>query len=1054
VTDGTTGCANSGSGTVTVNPLPTITLGASPVLTYGSSTNASLPYTATSGSPDGYSITYDPTAQAAGFGNVPLTSLPGSPITLAVPTNAGVNSYNGTLTVSISSTGCTSTNYAFTVTVGPAPLTITANPKTITYGTSVPSTTVSYSGFVNGQTNTALSTQPSIASAQSGVVAAGTYASNYTASGALDSNYTISYVPGTLTVTPASLTITANPQTILYGACVPSTTLSYSGFVNGDTTNSLSSQPTVASAQSGLVAPGTYGSNYTASGAADTNYNISYVAGSLTVNLPTVASLSPYTSFGTNGWLAPGVNGYAYLGTANNERGLAFGNGHLYLLSHASVSGTTANVRILNSVTGADLGGLNNTGISAGTFLVNAAGVGTDGAIYVGNLTTQSTTTPFKVYQWATESSVPTLVYSGNGGLAASRVGDDLAAIGGGSSTLLVAGYNSTPSVTGNNGYAIVSPTLGTVTAIGFAGTPPNAGDFRLGLTFTDSSHVIGTAGSSLYRYSVFSGTSGTLLASPAIPDPSGATADRLMSYAVVDGKALLGVQSTGDSHMSLYDMTSPAAPVWVASGNNTTGTLTANANATGELAWGAPTTNGDGSVSEVLYGTSTDQGIQAFVVTVRNTGLTPVFSGLSNQSITYGTPSVALTGNVGTNTCNPVYPALGDPVSATINGYTVTGAVTNSTGGFSITYNDPSLATNGVSGSPYTITYIYGGNTNVYLNGATNTSTTLTVTPASQTITFGSLTNQTYGVAPFTLSASASSGLGVSFAVVSGPASITSNTITITGAGLVSVQASQAGNSNYSAATPVTNSFTVNPLPVVLTGTETYNGTITVPSSILSVVNKIGSDNVTVASGSASMSSANAGTNALTLPGTLALGGTSASNYTLSGASGSVIVTPLPVVLTGTRAYDGTASAPASILSVSNKVGSDNVTVASGSGTLANASVGSEALTSVGSLALGGTNAGNYTLAGATGSVTITNPFNPFSITISMLDSTGTNLVVCWQSVPGVSYNVLTNTSVGSNGSWMDLGPPLSPVVAVTNITCVSIPGTTNTNAFVLIKQ
>jgi autotransporter-associated beta strand protein len=117
VASGTTGCANTGSGTVTVNPLPTITLGASPVLAYYSSTNASLPYTATSGTPDGYSISYDPTAQAAGFSNVALTALPASPIILMVPIAAGTNVYNGMLTVNHSSTGCTSTNYAFTVTV-------------------------------------------------------------------------------------------------------------------------------------------------------------------------------------------------------------------------------------------------------------------------------------------------------------------------------------------------------------------------------------------------------------------------------------------------------------------------------------------------------------------------------------------------------------------------------------------------------------------------------------------------------------------------------------------------------------------------------------------------------------------------------------------------------------------------------------------------------------------------------------------------------------------------------------------------------------------------
>src|SRR5690242_17683072 len=163
------------------------------------------------------------------------------------------------------------------------------------------------------------------------------------------------------------------------------------------------------------------------------------------------ATMAPLATFGGgDGWLAPGEGGYAYLGTASNERGMSFGNGHVYLVSHASVSGTAANVRILDGASGADLGGLTNTGITGGTFVVNNIGVGSDGAIYVANLTTNSTTTPFKVYKWTTESSVPSVVYSGNAGLAGSREGDDLAAFGSGSSTRIVAGYNSTPSVAGN----------------------------------------------------------------------------------------------------------------------------------------------------------------------------------------------------------------------------------------------------------------------------------------------------------------------------------------------------------------------------------------------------------------------------------------------------------------------------------------------------------------------------------------------------------------------------------------------------------------------------
>jgi hypothetical protein len=329
-------------------------------------------------------------------------------------------------------------------------------------------------------------------------------------------------------------------------------------------------------------------------------------------------TMTPYLSWGGgDGWLAPGEGGTAYLGTGNNERGLGYGNGHVYLVSHANVSGTTANIRILDPITGADLGGLNNAGISGGTFLVNNIAVGGDGAIYVANLTTQSTTTPYKVYRWLTEGSTPTVAYTGNGGLAGVRLGDDMAGIGSGASTLLVAGYNSTPAVTGNNGYAIIDPTAGTATAIAFSGTPPNAGDWRLGITMSDSSHVLGTAGSSLYRYSSFSGASGTLLGSPAIPDPAGATADRLLAYTTLGGMSLLAVQSIGDSHVSIYDASNPGAPVYLASGNTTSGSLTANGNGTGEMAWGDTIVNGDGTFSKVLYGMSSNQGIQAFLVTV-----------------------------------------------------------------------------------------------------------------------------------------------------------------------------------------------------------------------------------------------------------------------------------------------------------------------------------------------------------------------------------------------------------------------------------------------------
>jgi hypothetical protein len=351
---------------------------------------------------------------------------------------------------------------------------------------------------------------------------------------------------------------------------------------------------------------------------------IAVASSALNTPQASAASLTALSTFGGgDGWLAPGEGGYAYLGTGNNERGLAYGNNHLYLVSRANVAAQATNIRILDSSTGADLGGLNITGITGGTFTVNTVGVGGDGAIYVNNLATTSGTANFKVYSWATEASAPTAVYNGTALLGA-RVGDSMAVNGSGSSTRIAVGYSNAPVIAGNNGYGIIDPTAGTHTSVGFTGTPPAAGDFRLGLTFSDASHVLGSQGSSLYRYTSFSGSTGTLIGSPAIPDPSGATADRLLAATVVGGVPLLAVQSTGDGHVSIYDITNPASPLYLTSGLNIVGSPAANANGTGQLSWG-PTVG----TTATLYAMSTNSGIQAFTFTLPEPASLSVLAGL-----------------------------------------------------------------------------------------------------------------------------------------------------------------------------------------------------------------------------------------------------------------------------------------------------------------------------------------------------------------------------------------------------------------------------------------
>jgi hypothetical protein len=112
----------------------------------------------------------------------------------------------------------------------------------------------------------------------------------------------------------------------------------------------------------------------------------------------------------------------------------------------------------------------------------------------------------------------------------------------------------------------------------------------------------------------------------------------------------------------------------------------------------------------------------------------------------------------------------------------------------------------NGTTGS-ITVTATQAGTSNYNSASAQNT---FKVLGKQQTITFNALPNKIYGDAPFAVKATTSSGLPVSFRIVSGPATMSNDIITLTGDGTVTVEASQAGSSIYSAAIPVQQSFTV----------------------------------------------------------------------------------------------------------------------------------------------------------------------------------------------------------------------------------------------------
>ena len=230
----------------------------------------------------------------------------------------------------------------------------------------------------------------------------------------------------------------------------------------------------------------------------------------------------------------------------------------------------------------------------------------------------------------------------------------------------------------------------------------------------------------------------------------------------------------------------------------------------------------------------------------------------------------------------------------------TITGFVNGDTS--SVVSGTPSLTTTATSASTagsYPITasgtltatnYSFS-----YVNG------TLTVTTAAQTVNFTALPSPViYGVSPITLSATASSGLAVTFSVVSGPGTVNGSTLTITGAGTVVVAANKAGNTNYAAATQVTQSVVVNKATLTVTAanaTRTYGAAN--PTFTDTITGFVNGDTSSVVSGTPSMMTTATPTSAVgTYPITTAVGTLAAANYSFSYVNGTLIVVKNALVL------------------------------------------------------------------------------------------------------------------------------------------------------------
>ena len=165
------------------------------------------------------------------------------------------------------------------VTVVKIPLTAHVANTTKVYGDANPEFNITYSGFRDGDSEVGFSVPASISTIVDNSSKVGKY--DIVASGAVSDKYEISYIPGTLTITKAPLSISAGNYTKKQGDAMPVFKASYAGFKNGEDESVLTKQPVFSCEANEASAPAEYA--VTISGADAENYEISYEQGRLTV---------------------------------------------------------------------------------------------------------------------------------------------------------------------------------------------------------------------------------------------------------------------------------------------------------------------------------------------------------------------------------------------------------------------------------------------------------------------------------------------------------------------------------------------------------------------------------------------------------------------------------------------------------------------------------------------------------------------------------------------------------------------------------------------------
>jgi hypothetical protein len=255
--------------------------------------------------------------------------------------------------------------------------------------------------------------------------------------------------------------------------------------------------------------------------------------------------------------------------------------------------------------------------------------------------------------------------------------------------------------------------------------------------------------------------------------------------------------------------------------------------------------------------------------------------------------------------------------------------------------------------------------------SGSSGTSTT-----AQTVASFPSTLSLSASQSPYTLPANTDQGLALSYSVVSGPATVSGHTLTLTGSGTVVLSATQAGNSTYSAYS-ASETITVSSVAKTAQTVSNFPSTLSLsttasPYSLTSTTSAGLGITYSVTSGPASVSGHSL---TLTGAGTVVLKATQAGNSTYSAYTGTETIT---VTTPGTQSLANfpstlaltTAQSPYTLPSQTTAGLTVTYTVVSGPATVSGNTL---SLTGQGVVVLNARQAGNSSYSSYTGTETIT---------------------------------------------------------------------------------